>query len=1114
MRLSKYISSISLLGAYQIKTALMSAASLAMMLVAAGCAKEDLTEGNIIPATKGEETWITLKFGTERNTEVSTKATVSVQNESQVYNFYLFVFDSEGAKITGTYYDSSNLKSSRAEVSSATEKCWYVSNASSDTDITEGVVRLRTASGNERRIYMIANLDSDMVRVSSDLLSSNIHNEQDLLDFNVYLNQSIINRNGYFPMTGRIANQSITASGGGEDNPVTIFEETLALRRIDAKIKFIFKTGNRPDENGQTITKFEAQQWKVVNVPRTAYLLGYEARGVDGMTGHDFDNVDPRVPVSEYSEYAKDFFDTDFVNFEEYTADGNAEFSFYMLENRQTPKKTPTAYQDRSRSKKLPDGTNGKTTVSYVLNGVPYEREMRLYEYANDFSTYVVVTGRVEMNLKNDSAGQVLGGDVQYIIHLGDWNASIDNSDGNKGEGNDSYSSLNDFNTIRNTAYTYTVTVNSVHNIRVEVETSKGSVSDVVEKQPGASGSITIAKEEIMLCDSHYCNKTIDFHLNSFFTGGRYDRDHCVANELTWSVQTPFGEGEPLHTSDGMDITTGLDYKWVHFRLNKRDSDGNYSDKRRKFTNRKFSVMNEYQSETDNAEGDGTPGLAGFHNDGVMDITEVVQYIKRQIERYLDSPEASEFDNLDNPEQSKLRFTLFVDEYYYESNPLNDEKSPDLWKRFVNQEDRKLHILCNSEKSKDFESMATGSVITVQQHAIKSIYNTSLNYTSLMSAWGVENTDEYDGQVSYWKTTENENRGNTSESNGLLNTAKEWGLCNRYTTSFNTGNKWDTYFDYEVDNATPQLRDDYTYLRYSCMARNRDNNGDGIIDRNEMRWYMASIRQLIGLYVGDGLLSSTTKLYNKTAEEKNSTDRWMQHVVSSYASQNNQNSNDPTIVWAEEGISTGVLNANGQTIQKATTRCVRNLGFIDGNSDETYSLDKEPEDYIQQSTTEDGNYIFTNTHLNSQALRYYTSRELTFADENSIENRLYKKFEVLKELSALTNENGSPTGYLFTDFNDRITKSIAEGKGNPFCPEGYRIPSQRELAIIRYYLGNEGTQATLSRTYWSFGPLGKYYDTRKIDNRSKYGFIINNPNITVYYTPTRQTRCVRDIRTD
>lgn len=109
-----------------------------------------------------------------------------------------------------------------------------------------------------------------------------------------------------------------------------------------------------------------------------------------------------------------------------------------MLENRMTPKKTATTFPDRDRQVKLESGLNGE------------------WEYANNLSTYVIVTGRVEMDLVNDDAGQTLGGEVQYIIHLGDFGTG----------GN-----ISDFSTLRNTSYTYTVTVNSVNNIRVEVDT-------------------------------------------------------------------------------------------------------------------------------------------------------------------------------------------------------------------------------------------------------------------------------------------------------------------------------------------------------------------------------------------------------------------------------------------------------------------------------------------------------------------------------------------------------------------------------------------------------------------------------------------------------------------
>lgn len=1068
------------------------------ILLLPSCAKEDLRENG--GSVAEGESWVLLDFAAQRNREVETKATVSPTNESQIYNFYFFVFDRNGAKVTGQYFDSQNQKVSRAAVESSQNNCWYVGNATTDDGTTGGTVRIKTTNGENLKFYMIANLDADMVRISSDLLAHNIQNEGDLLGFNVYMNQRIVNRNGYFQMTGKMDGITI-GKDSGSGSSVTILSSVMSLRRLDAKIRFIFKTGSRPDENGQVIKSFEALQWKVVNVPRTAYLYGYDARNISSPNGNDFVSVSPDIPPSEYSEYAKEFFDTDFVNFEDFPSTGQSEFSFYMLENRQKPKKTPGTYQDRSRSIKSVDGKNESCNVSYVLNGVPYERSMREFEYANDFSTYVVVTGRVDMDLVNDKAGQVLGGDVQYIIHLGDWNAEIDNSDGNRGDGNDSYSGFDNFNTERNTSYTYTVTVNGVNSIRVEVETSQGGKpSDVVENQPGSSGAITIAKEEIMLCDCHYISKTINFRLASFFEGGVYDRDHCIIDRLTWSVKTPFGEGEP-YKKDGLDITDGLDYRWVHFRLNKKDADGNFMNARRKYCARTFETSGTLRSASDNKEGDGTPGLAGYHNDGTMYITELVDYIRTQVNRYLESRDASEFDHRDSPKDAKLTFTVFVDEYYYERNPLTNDKDATLWKQFVNQDDRKLHILCSSDISLDEESRTTGAVITIQQKAIQSIYNTDPSYTALSTAWGVENEDEFEGLSTYWSSTESVNRYNNRNDNGLYNTCKEWELSSGAGNGFNTGVKWDTFMDWEVDNDTPQFNSDHSYLRYSCMNRNRDNNGDGVIDRSEVRWYLASINQLIGMVVGKGLLSSKTQLYNRSPEQQKSENEfdWNQHVISS--TQYGYNSNDPTMVWAEEGLSTSQTNINWQHIKKATVRCVRNLGFINGNSDETYPIDKMPEDYIQMEREDNGNYVFTTTHLNSQALRYYTSRELTYGDELTIENRLYKKFEVYGSTSGFA-------GMYFEDYNRRVTESVAAGNGNPYCPEGYRTPNQTEICLMKYYMpGN--LRSVVSRTKWSFGADGS---NRKESAGNRYGSIVNSQNITLSHETVTGVRCVRDIR--
>ena len=904
--------------------------ALANLCLLASCVREsvepeDLAEGEVVA---------TLAFGTTPMDVVVTRAGHSLETESRVFNMHLFVFDEHGNKVASHFF-SDDFKQDD-ETASLPVKWWCGSYKSADKSFS-GKMRLAVPSGDNMKLYLYTNLDSDMVRVSEELLSHSIQNEDDLIKFQCYLNQNIVSRNILFPMTGVLTGVKIDSDG---KMTVDGKDAVIQLERIDAKIKFDFRTGNRVDDNGQKIKSFQALQWRVFNVPRTAYAINSD---------NDDSVVPARTPLSEYSEHAKNFFDTEYVNFETYNDQtGEQSFTFYMLENRQSPKNPDgiKGYQDRSRQTKNADGTNQSVHVSYVVDGKPYERDMRVFENANDFSTYVMVTGKVTMELENDDAGQVLSADVTYLIHLGDWGTEKIDPTG-PGHWNDEYSKFDNFQVLRNTSYTYTVTVNSVNNIRVEVETSKGAVEDVKENQPGATGFVTIAREEIALCDAHYESKTLTFHLANFFDGGVslgtdgrvQNADKCVADKLTWEVETPFSTGGP-RIIDGIDITSGLDYRWVHFRLNRKDDTGNYLENRRRFLNpdilfessSKYRYGNIARSSGGNQEGDSSDGLSGYHNDGVFDIVSLVRYMKEQVNKYLVDPATSDFDqgkdengNL-NP---KICVTAFVNEYYYEAHPLTGAKSTTLWKKFVNQPDRSMHILCNSEISKDLESRATGSVVTIQQHTIQSVYNTDESYTSLQTAWGTEYTDEFSDQVKTYNVGDSKNCGgrNNSSSNGLANSLCEWDLANGYAAgnpSFVSGKRWDEYMNFEVPNSTPQMKEDNKHkaLRYLCMSRNRDNNGDGVIDGSEIRWYLAAEQQLIGLYVGDGLLNQNSRLYNRTIKQRKSPDvnDWRQHIISS-----TRNGSEPSIIWAEEGISTGALSgstSHGGAMESWSIRCV------------------------------------------------------------------------------------------------------------------------------------------------------------------------------------------------
>ena len=1082
--------------------------ALFVLLISQSCVKQI----EYVDSSLGEgEGWLYVNFGPQELIQVQTKATQNYNSENSISNLYIFLFDSGGNKIYGKWLTSSSLLSSEAKVLSSTDDCWYVANSSSESTPTKGCFKIKASAGNSFKLYVITNLDSDMSRISSDLLSHSVATEADLLKFKLVLNQETVNRNINFPMLGSITGVTITA---GQTNVLNnSAEKVLKLDRIDSKVRFVFKTGTRPDAKGQRIKSFEARQWKVVNVPISSYLVPQAS---------DATVVPANANTDQYETYAPSFFETDWRNFEDYTTT-TQEFSFYMLENRQAPKNDKfDSYQGRSLQKKTASGLNQTVNVNYTsLHGENVDRSLRVFQNANDFSTYVLVTGRVEMKLENDNAGQTLGADVQYLIHLGNWSSTTTNT----GWKDDEYTNVADFNTKRNHSYTYTVTVNSVDNIRVEVETG------AKENQPGASGEVIIAKEEIALCDAHYVSKTMTFHAKNFVTVGGDGTVTSTADRLTWKVKTPFGEGAPKKIN-GIDIADDLDYKWVHFRLNKQSANKSYyADKRRKYTQRVFESKAIPQA---NPEDDGTEGLYGRHNDGCMDIIQLVQYIKNQVELYTDYrnevnrvsnaggdpatvKNRSDFDTglLENgsrdPEGPKICVTAFVDEYYYEEHPITKRKSPTLWKYFVNQDDRTMHILCDSNSSTDLESTSTGSVITIQQQSIKSIFNTDPTYDALQTAWGLESIDEFSDKVKVYNVGggSSDSGKNLDKYNGRANSVFEWGLAPSGKTVSDITDlapnvSWSTYINYEVPNDTPLMQDSYKSLRYFCMARNRDNNGNGKIERDEVRWYLASIQQLVGLFVGNGVVQQSARLYYRTPEQKASDNmnEWYQFVISS----THHTVGGPTVIWGQEGLSTSSLSQSQGWASGVTAygiRCVRNLGI-----DSDAPIKEAPADFLTKTKNADGSYTFEATHLNAAALRDYTSTDLPYADEWSSANRLYKRFEVAPDYTDFS----SPIGFAKFQADIDARGSYLSG----YCPEGYRIPNQMELAMMNYYMEKKDLSYNLySRTYWSFGPYsGNYGHNGKRNDANDIGFLrVDSGNLTVAAgTTTQYARCVKDIR--
>ena len=147
--------------------------------------------------------------------------------------------------------------------------------------------------------------------------------------------------------------------------------------------------------------------------------------------------------------------------------------------------------------------------------------------------------------------------------------------------------------------------------------------------------------------------------------------------------------------------------------------------------------------------------------------------------------------------------------------------------------------------------------------------------------------------------------------------------------------------------------------------------------------------------------------------------------------------------------------------------------------------------------------------------------ELPLHFENDKENYLYEKFE-----TSPTVKEGKEAS--FETFNKNVSEAISSGKSNPYCPDGYRIPNQRELAIMVYnklydgsefnhdlpyvYVWQSGTNErnAMCRTKYSFGALG----AKKAGATNKYGFSYTPNVITLAGYSASSTRCVRDVRVD
>lgn len=551
----------------------------------------------------------------------------------------------------------------------------------------------------------------------------------------------------------------------------------------------------------------------------------------------------------------------------------------------------------------------------------------------------------------------------------------------------DCSANYNDYNVERNCKYTFNITVAGVEKIIVEATKDEND-------QPGAEGVVLKYGNtgKNLTLDSHYEYMVMRFFKediqnlknNSSHSLGYYYQVYALGKK-TKPINVK-DEANPM-TEEHKQKLNGVDTKWIEFAITGKNSS---------------------KSIYDNANnGRGTPcDYPGKGN--TMDIETFLKKL---------------YDNADNnsfwTEGKYIDATCFVSENYYSGLS---------WDKYVNDVNKRAFYVANNVwVSEDTRSVYAEAQYGLTQHNIQTFYD--VKQAGKVTAYGCETINDEEG-----KGFSDDGIGGTS-TNG-----------NRYPYQSKGSDTWDGRANMKQDLSGltwDNLKNNKSLVK-ACMSRNRDLNGNGIIDDDEIRWYAPAVNQYIGLWIGEEVMSTEAKLFNKqTSTLSTSNDPGCRMLY--YTSTKGINT-----YFSEEGMAT---NNHNSTWKATLIRCVRNLQSND--NDKGYA--KSPTKFW---TTSNSDKDVELDKVDSRALIVGgSSNELIGHTERSEINRPAKSFRIA--------DKTYPTSDSYSASMQNVVEGNFKCNGNYYQDDRkWRVPNQREMSVM-YLIDPSLIYFTYCRTKFS-----------------------------------------------